>query len=173
MKTANLRRIFETYYIKGGAMTPFYELHTHSEYSNTHLIDCINKINSLLDHAAHLGLCGLALTDHECLSGHIKALNHAKEIQQEHPDFQLILGNEIYLCQDVSPVTSENGRVSYPIESGQFFHFVLLAKDAQGHRQLRELSSRAWSRATLIKESKGSQPFIQTLMMLFYLIPVT
>lgn len=146
MKTANLRRIFETYYIKGGAMTPFYELHTHSEYSNTHLIDCINKINSLLDHAVHLGLCGLALTDHECLSGHIKALNHAKEIQQGHPDFQLILGNEIYLCQDVSPVTSENGRVSYPIESGQFFHFVLLAKDAQGHRQLRELSSRAWSR---------------------------
>jgi DNA polymerase-3 subunit alpha len=56
---------------------------------------------------------------------------YAQEILKEHPDFKVALGNEIYLCQNR--------------ESGQkYYHFILIAKNAQGHRALRELSSRAW-----------------------------
>jgi len=124
----------------------FHEHHAHTEYSNTHLIDVCHKLEALMDHAAHLGLHGISITDHECLSGHIKALNHLKVIQEKHPDFQLILGNEIYLCHDAEPVLNPNGKTVFNIESGQFYHFILLAKDSIGHRQLRELSSLAWSR---------------------------
>jgi len=124
----------------------FHEHHAHTEYSNTHLVDCINKTSALINHAAQIGLHGISITDHECLSGHIKALNCAKEIHKTDPDFQVILGNEIYLCHDCGPYTADNGKTYYPIESGHFYHFILLAKDATGHKQLRQLSSRAWSR---------------------------
>lgn len=69
-----------------------------------------------------------------------------KKVSEKYPDFQLILGNEIYLCHNCEPYQAENGKTYYPIESGQFYHFILLAKDSIGHHQLRELSSRAWNR---------------------------
>ena len=127
-------------------MYSFHEHHAHTDFSNTHLIDCINKISSLMDHAADIGLSGISITDHECLSAHIKALNHLKGMREKYPNFQLILGNEIYLCHDCEPYQSDSGKTYYPIESGQFYHFILLAKDAVGHHQLRELSTRAWDR---------------------------
>ena len=46
-----------------------FEPHSHSEYSNIRLLDSIIKIPALIDRAIEIGLCGLALTDHECLSG--------------------------------------------------------------------------------------------------------
>lgn len=125
---------------------PFVELHTHTEFSNVRLLDCLNKLKDLINHANNIGLQGVAITDHECLSGHIKALNVVKEIHKTNPDFRLILGNEIYLCHDASPILDEKGKPRYNIESPDFFHFILLAKDAVGHEQLRLLSSRAWSR---------------------------
>ena len=52
-------------------------------------------------------------------------------IQEEHPDFKLAFGNEIYLVDERKP-------------GQQYYHFILIAKDAIGHRALRELSSHAW-----------------------------
>ena len=40
--------------------------------------------------------------------------------------------------EDLSAENYEAGR-------DKFYHFILLAKDAEGHKQIRELSSRAWS----------------------------
>ena len=129
----------------------FIELHAHTEYSNTRLLDCLNKLEATIKHAADIGLQGVAITDHECLSGHIKALRAVKEVRESHPDFRLILGNEIYLCHDTEPVLDEKGKLRYNIESPDFFHFILLAKDTIGHDQLRALSSRAWSRCYTYK----------------------
>ena len=81
-----------------------FEVHVHSEYSNIRLLDSINKIKNILKRAGELGLAGIALTDHECLSGHIKMNKLAKEIQKEYPNFKVALGNEIYLVD-----TRENG----------------------------------------------------------------
>lgn len=108
-----------------------FEPHSHSEYSNIRLLDCINKVTDLIDRAVKIGLSGIALTDHECLSGHPEANFYAQKILEEHPDFKVALGNEIYLTPNR--------------EMGQkYYHFILIAKNKTGHRALRELSSRAW-----------------------------
>ena len=108
-----------------------FEPHSHSEFSNIRLLDCINKIPALIDRAIEIGLCGLALTDHECLSGAPQANFYAQEILKKHPGFKVALGNEIYLTL---------GR-----HMGQkYYHFILIAKNKTGFRALRELSSRAW-----------------------------
>ena len=108
-----------------------FDPHCHTEYSNIRLLDAINKPKDLINRAIELGLAGIAITDHECLSGHIKANKYAREIQKEHPDFKVALGNEIYLVD-----TRENGI--------KYYHFILIAKDKEGHKQLRQLSSLAW-----------------------------
>ena len=99
---------------------------------------------TLIDYAHEIGLGGIAITDHDSLSGHIKAQKHLAARQKANPEdeswknFKLILGNEIYLVR--SGLTEQN------FESGvdKYYHFILLAKDAVGHKQLRQLSSRAW-----------------------------
>ena len=112
-------------------MAQRFEVHSHSEYSNIRLLDSINKIPSLIDRAIDIGLSGIAITDHECLSGHPEANFYAESIKKKHPDFKVALGNEIYLTPDR--------------EMGQkYYHFILIAKNKIGYRALRELSSRAW-----------------------------
>lgn len=108
-----------------------FEPHAHTHYSNLRLLDCINRPKDLVKRAIDLGLSGIAITDHECISSHIEMNQYAQEIIKDNPDFKLALGNEIYLVKDR--------------ESGQkYYHFILIAKNAMGHRALRELSSRAW-----------------------------
>ncbi len=122
----------------------FVHLHNHSEYSNIRLLDSINKIPKMIQYVSSLGQTALALTDHECLSGHVKFIKEVKKLKKEEKisqDFKPILGNEIYLLQEEE--------MNNCLESGekiQFYHFLLLAKDSIGHKQLRQLSSRAWER---------------------------
>ena len=108
-----------------------FEPHSHSHYSNIRLVDSINRPELLIDRARKIGLAGIALTDHECLSASIEVNILAKQLKEEDPNFKVALGNEIYLTNN-----RENGQ--------KYFHFILLAKDLEGHRQLRELSSLAW-----------------------------
>ena len=93
--------------------------------------DCINRPQALIDKAIELGLSGITITDHECLSAHMEVNQYAKKIREENPDFTIALGNEIYLTD-----TRDNGQ--------KYYHFILIAKDAIGHKALRELSSIAW-----------------------------
>lgn len=44
-----------------------FEPHSHSEFSNLRLLDCINKPKNLINRAIELGLAGIAITDHEAL----------------------------------------------------------------------------------------------------------
>ena len=74
-----------------------------------------------------IGLAGLAITDHESLAGSVKIC----KLQEKYPDFKIAIGNEIYLTD-----TRDKNQ--------KYYHFILIAKDAEGHRQLRELSSLAW-----------------------------
>ena len=50
-------------------------LHNHTDYSNLKLIDSINTVEGIIDYAYELGLKGVALTEHDTLTGHIQALN--------------------------------------------------------------------------------------------------
>jgi len=108
-----------------------FEIHTHTDTSNTRLLDSINRVEDLIDKAVKIGLAGISITDHESLSNLPAASFYGEKIREEHPDFKIALGNEIYLCdtRDMSQ---------------KYYHFILLAKNATGWRALRELSSRAW-----------------------------
>ena len=108
-------------------------LHCHSEYSNTKNLDCIIKLKDLIYKSKDMGFKAVAITDHSCLSGHIKALNYAEDIAKTDPNFKVILGDEIYLVEQRE---TENPQ--------KYYHFILLAKDKIGHKYLRELSTIAW-----------------------------
>ena len=101
--------------------------HCHTEMSNFRLLDCINKLPDLVKRGKEIGLAGLAITDHETLAQSIRVC----KLQKENPDFKIAIGNEIYLTD-----IRQNGI--------KYYHFILIAKDAEGHKQLRQLSSRAW-----------------------------
>ena len=109
----------------------YFNNHTHTEFSNLRLLDCINKPQDLIDKAIKLGLSGICITDHESLSSHIKVNKYAKKIREQYPDFTVALGNEIYLTD-----SREMGQ--------KYYHFILIAKDEVGYRGLKELSSTAW-----------------------------
>ena len=104
--------------------------HNHTEYSNIRLVDSTNKLENLVERGVEIGLAGMAITDHECLCASVKIC----QLQKKYPDFKIAIGNEIYLTD-----TREKGQ--------KYYHFILIAKDAEGHRQLRELSSLAWANA--------------------------
>lgn len=117
--------------------------HCHTDYSNIRLLDSTNQVHTLLETAVKMGYRGVAITEHEVLSSHLKAIQTVKKMKKEGKmtqDFKLILGNEIYLVDSVEEV-----RDNYKAGVTKFPHFILLAKNAKGHELLRKLSSRAWS----------------------------
>lgn len=84
--------------------------------------------------AHQLGMAGIALTDHECLCGHLKWLKAEEQLKKDGklPEtFKAALGNEIYLVEDRNNIE-------------KYWHYILIAKNNEGHRALRELSSTAW-----------------------------
>lgn len=101
--------------------------HNHTEMSNFRLLDCINKLPDLIKRGKEIGLAGLAVTDHETIAQSIRIC----KLQKENPDFKITIGDEIYLTD-----TRDKGI--------KYYHFILIAKDAIGHKQLRQLSSTAW-----------------------------
>lgn len=125
----------------------YYSLHNHTCASNQRLVDSINVIEDLIQYAFDLGLYGVALTEHETVNSHIKAIKYVdKKRKAENHDprwdtFKLILGNEIYLCRN--GLNSDN----YDSKKDSFYHFILLAKDEEGHKQIRKLSTRAYGRS--------------------------
>ena len=62
-----------------------FEVHSHTEYSNIRLLDCINKPKELVNRAIEIGLKGIAITDHECLSSAVILNKYQKEISEKHP----------------------------------------------------------------------------------------
>lgn len=104
-----------------------FSCHNHTEMSNFRLLDCINKLPNLIERGKKIELAGLAITDHETIAQSIRIC----KLQKENPDFKIAIGNEIYLTD-----TRDKGQ--------KYYHYILIAKDLEGHRQLRRLSSRAW-----------------------------
>lgn len=113
---------------------PRFDTHSHSEYSNIRLIDSICKIPDMILKAYELGMSGIALTDHETVAGHVEWLKCEKELKKAGKipeDFKCACGNEIYLVDDRTNIE-------------RYWHYILIAKNTDGYRALRELSSTAW-----------------------------
>lgn len=128
-------------------------LHNHTDYSNIRLRDCIIKTEDLIKYASELGHKVVAITDHECISNHIKV----EKIAKKYPDIKIIRGNEIYLCRN--GLNADN----YNKEVDRYYHFILLAKDAIGHQQLREISTRAWHRSYMVRGMRRVPTYYQDL----------
>ena len=132
-------------------------LHNHTDYSNETLRDCINKVNALIDTAIQLGHECIAITDHETISSYIKAEKYYKKIKEQHPDFKLIRGNEIYLTRnDLNAKNFDKTRDRY-------FHFILLCKDLEGYHQICELSTRAWKRSYISRRLRRRPTYYRDL----------
>lgn len=75
------------------------------------------------------------------MASSLRAEKYYNKIKENNPNFKVIRGNEIYLCRN--GLNAKN----YNREIDRYFHFILLARDYEGHKQIRELSTRAWMRA--------------------------
>ncbi|MEK4006558.1 PHP domain-containing protein [Paenibacillus sp. FSL H3-0333] len=119
-------------------------LHNHTDRgSNLKLRDTTNTIEGLIQTANDMGHKGLAITDHESVSSHVKAIQITEQLKKNEKiaqDFKLILGNEIYLVENTEEI-----RTNYKSGVTKFPHFLLLSKDAIGHEQIRYMSSKAWA----------------------------
>ena len=133
-------------------------LHNHTDFSNFRLRDSINTVESLIDYAIELGHSGVAITEHDTIASHIRAEKYYNKIKKDNPDFKLIRGNEIYLVRN--GLNSQN----YKKETDRYFHFILLAKDLEGHKQIREVSSRAWMRSYVTRGMRRVPTYYQDLI---------
>ena len=80
-----------------------------------------------------------------------------KKVKEKNPNFKLIRGNEIYLVR--------NGLNGNNFKAGQdkYYHFILLAKDLIGHKQIREISTRAWMRSYMARGQRRVPTYYQDL----------
>ena len=108
---------------------PFVHLHCHSHYS---LLDGASKIPALVKRAKALGMPALAVTDHGNLYGAIEFLREAKAA-----DFQAIVGLEAYVAPGRRTERTTGGASG----NEHSFHLTLLARNAEGFRNLLRLSS--------------------------------
>lgn len=133
-------------------------LHNHTQYSNLRLRDCINKETDLIDKAIELGHSCVAITDHETIASWVKVEKYYNKIKKEHPDFKVIRGNEIYLVRN--GLNNDN----FNKEIDRYYHFILLAKDLIGAKQIFEISTRAWRRSYMSRGMRRVPTYYQDLI---------
>ena len=95
----------------------------------------------MIEYAISLGQEVIAITEHDTVSNAVKIEKYYKKIKEKNPEFKVILGNEIYLCRN------DLNKNNFVRGEDDYYHFILLAKDEEGHKQIRELSTRAWKRS--------------------------
>lgn len=126
--------------------------------SNQRIRDSINRIEDLVNYAIDLGHEVIAFTEHETISNAVDIENYYNKIKEKHPGFKIILGNEIYLCRD--GLAADN----FIKGEDKYYHFILLALDAEGHKQIRELSTRAWMRSWMNGKMRRVPTYYQDLI---------
>lgn len=126
--------------------------------SNFRLRDSINTVESLIDYALELGHEVCAITEHDTIASHIRAEKYYKKIKEKNPNFKLILGNEIYLVRNGLNSTNFNKDVD------RYYHCILIAKDEVGHKQIREISTRAWMRSYVARRMRRVPTYYNDLI---------
>jgi DNA polymerase-3 subunit alpha len=101
-------------------MKPYTPLHVHSHYS---LLDGLSKPQQIADRCVQLGVSACAITDHGSISGAVQFYQALKSKK-----IKPILGCEIYISDDDSSIKSK--------ENSNLSHFILLAKNYKGWKQL-------------------------------------
>ena len=105
----------------------FTHLHLHTDYS---LLDGACDVDKLASHLSKLGQTGAAMTDHGNIYGAVHFFDAMKK-----KDLKPILGCELYLCQNADHRADGNG--------DKYNHFLVLAENEAGYRNLVRLTSEA------------------------------
>src|SRR6266852_4885823 len=106
----------------------FVHLHCHSEYS---LLDGANRIDDLINRALEFEQPALAITDHGNMHGAWEFQEKAKKA-----GIKPIIGMEAYVALGDRRTRQRPGPGMKP-----YHHLVILARDAQGYKNLVKLSS--------------------------------
>ncbi|MCS6972127.1 MAG: DNA polymerase III subunit alpha, partial [Leptospiraceae bacterium] len=111
----------------------FVHLHLHSSYS---LLDGAIRPLDLVKKVKELGMHTVAVTDHGNLFGALEFYEVAKA-----EGIKPIIGYEAY----VAPGSRFEKRNLEDLADGRAYHLILLAKNAQGYKNLVRLASRAYT----------------------------
>lgn len=106
-------------------MANFVHLHNHSEFS---LLDGLQKIKKMVNHAKELGMTSLAITDHGSMYGTIYFYKACMEA-----GIKPIIGCEIYMTPKSRFSKEEKG----------YNHLILLAENNTGYKNLMKIVSKA------------------------------
>lgn len=109
---------------------PLVHLHRHGDFS---LLDGIGRDEDYARRAAELGQSALALTDHGNLAG---SLYHAEACHKV--GIKPIVGMEAYFRPDIEKDREDKNTYGY-------FHLVLLAKNAEGFKNLMRLTNASYT----------------------------
>lgn len=123
-------------------MDEFVHLHTHSDHS---LLDGAQKVKAMVHAVAALGQPAIALTDHGSLSGAFELYKECKLLE-----IKPIIGSELYVSPGprVSKERAhwgdidEGGRARP--QPGAYTHLTVLARTAQGLRNLYQLQGQGY-----------------------------
>ncbi len=110
-------------------MSGFVHLHNHSHYS---LLDGACRIKDLVDAAKRNNMSALALTDHGCMFGAIEFYKACKKAE-----IKPVVGVEAY----VAPRSRKEKSTQKGTMADTSYHLVLLAKNAQGYKNIMRLTS--------------------------------
>ncbi len=105
--------------------TPFVHLHVHSHYS---LLDGLSKVPDLVARVKELGMSAVALTDHGVMYGSVEFYQACRKAE-----IKPIIGVEAYVAHDSLHLRGRGEEKPY--------HFILLARDYDGYRNLLRLTS--------------------------------
>lgn len=112
-------------------MSDFVHLHMHTEYST---LDGINRVDTLAEHIKSLGQSAVAITDHGNISGSYRFVKACRS-QGVKP----IVGLEAYY-------TPHDASIRELDDLGKrYYHMVLLARNGKGLKNLRWLSTKAFT----------------------------
>lgn len=120
-------------------MEDFIHLHVHTHYS---LLDGMSKVPDIVDKAIADGMKGIALTDHGNMFGMKELFDYCNKVNGKRKKeglepFKPIFGCEMYVArrnkEDMTEKIDRSGN-----------HLIVLAKNANGYRNLIKLVSRAW-----------------------------
>lgn len=131
----------------------YYSLHCHSDRgSNLLFLDSTARPSDNVQYAREIGLKGLCCSDHASLSAWVDYLQERDKIKKEGGDFKIMLGVEAYLIDESEYKNTRN-----------YYHFLLIAKDQVGQRQLFELTSKSWDRSYMERGIRRVPMFYQDI----------
>ena len=131
----------------------YFSLHTHDDRgSNVLFLDSTARPADNVKYAREIGLRGLCCTNHASISSWIDYLQERDKIEAEGDDFKIMLGVEAYLIDESEYKNTRN-----------YYHFILIAKDQVGQRQLFELTSKSWDRSYVDRGVRRVPMFYQDI----------